>query len=68
LKKDFLVLDQQLAGLLMCLRHRLVTARPDINNKTKMVYFFNYDSNFEKDFIFLKTHKSEIEKLIKDKI
>ena len=30
--KDFLILDQQLAGLLMLKRHRLVTARPDKND------------------------------------
>ena len=62
--KDFLILDQQLAGLLMLKRHRLVTARPDKNDKTKNVFFFNYNNKFEEDFQFLKLHKKEIENFI----
>lgn len=64
IQKDFLILDQQLAGLLMLKRNRLVTARPDKIDKTKNVFFFNYNDKFEKDFQFLKSHKKEIEEFI----
>lgn len=63
-QKDFLILDQQLAGLLMLKKNRLVTARPDKNNKTKNVFFFDYNDKFERDFEFLKQHKKEIEEFI----
>ena len=64
INKDFLILDQQLAGLLMLIRNRLVTARPDKNDKTKNVFFFDNNDKFEKDFEFLKLHKKEIETFI----
>ena len=64
--KDFLILDQQLAGLLMLKRHRLVTARPDKNDKTKNVFFFDYNNKFEEDFQFLKKNKYKIEQFINE--
>lgn len=64
--KDFLILDQQLAGLLMLKRHRLVTARPDKNDKTKSVFFFDYNNKFEEDFQFLKKNKYKIEQFINE--
>jgi hypothetical protein len=64
--KDFLILDQQLAGLLMLKRHRLVTARPDKNDKTKNVFFFDYNNKFEEDFQILKKNKYKIEQFINE--
>lgn len=66
MKRDFLILDQQLAGLLMITRNRLVTARPDKQDKTKNVFFFDYNDKFQGDFEFLKKYKKEIEKFIGD--
>lgn len=63
-KKDFLILDQQTAGLLMCLRHRLVTARADKNDKTKNVFFFEDNDKFQEDFSFIRNNKKEIENYI----
>lgn len=63
-KKDYLILDQQLAGLLMFKRNRLVTARPDRNDKTKNIFFFDDNDKFQTDFEILKRNKKIIEKFI----
>lgn len=65
-KKYFLVLDQQLAGCLMIMRHRLITARPDKTDNTKTVFFFKNNDQFQKDFYLLKDKKYLIENFIND--
>jgi len=66
MSKDYLILDQQLAGLLMATRNRLVTARPDKNDKTKNVFFFEENEKFNNDFEFLKRNKKQIEQYINE--
>lgn len=64
MNRDYLILDQQVAGLLMLMRNRLVTARPDKNDKTKNVFFFENTEKFKNDFSFIKDNKNYIEELI----
>lgn len=56
----FIIFDQQLAGLLMFLRHRLKKCRPDRDDITKNVFIFDKTNEFLRDFNYLKDNKDKI--------
>jgi len=58
--KGFVVFDQQLAGLLMFMKHRLKKCRADRDDITKNVFIFDINDTFEKDLKYLKEHKNKI--------
>lgn len=58
--KDYIIFDQQLAGLLMFLKHKLKRCRPDKDMITKNVFIFETTDEFLKDFNYLKDNKDKI--------
>lgn len=64
IKKDYVVLDQQIAGIMMCLKHRVKRVRPDNECITKNVYIFENTLQFEKDFNFIRKNKNELYNLL----
>lgn len=58
--KPYVIFDQQLAGLLMFMKHRLKKMRPDKNDITKNIFIFDVNSTFERDFEYLQEHKNNI--------
>ena len=58
------IFDQQVAGMLMTMRYRLVTARPDKNDVTKNIFFFDKTENLIKESIRLRNYKIEVENYI----
>lgn len=64
-KKYYPIFDQQIAGLLMLKRYRLVTARPDKDDKTKNIFFFEKTDDLIKNSNLLRKNKLIIEEFIK---
>lgn len=58
--KGYVIFDQQLAGLLMFLNHRLKKCRPDKYSVTKNVFIFDITDKFLKDLNYLKINKNNI--------
>ena len=58
--KGYVVFDQQIAGLLMFLKHRLKKCRPDKDDITKNVFIFDATESFLKDLNYLKENKNNI--------
>ena len=63
-RKYFMVYDQQIAGLLMCKRYMLKTARPDKYDNTKNIFFFDNSENIERDFEIMKNNKKNAEEYL----
>ena len=63
-KEYYPIFDQQVAGMLMTMRYRLVTARPDREDTTKNIFFFDKTEELIKESIKLRTHKNEVENYI----
>ena len=63
-RKYFMVYDQQIAGLLMCKRYMLKTARPDKYDNTKNIFFFDNSDKIEKDFEIMKNNKKIAEEYL----
>lgn len=63
-KEYYPIFDQQIAGLLMLKRYRLVTARPDKNDKTKNIYFFDKSEKLINESNLLRENKKMIENFI----
>jgi len=65
-KKDYYpIFDQQIAGLLMAMRYRLVTARPDRKDNTKNIFFFDKTEELINVANNLRNNKQEIEMNLK---
>lgn len=48
-KKGFIIFDQQLAGYLMLMKHRMINSRKDRECETKNVYVFAINDTFMDD-------------------
>lgn len=64
-RKYFMVYDQQIAGLLMCKKYMLKTARPDKYDNTKNIFFFDNSENIQLDFEIIRNNKKIVEEFLK---
>ena len=67
-KEYYPIFNQQIAGLLMAMRYRLVTARPDRKDTTKNIFFFDKSEEIINVANGLRNHRKEIEMSLKDLI
>lgn len=58
--KGYVIFDQQIAGLLMFLKHRLKKLRPDKDDITKNVFIFENTPEFLKDLNHIRQNKNNI--------
>jgi len=58
--KPYVIFDQQLAGLLMFMKHRLKKMRPDKEDITKNIFIFDVSDRFLKDLDYLRKVKNNI--------